>query len=63
MPWSFEPRNLCGEKFTNGLAVACKKFHCIRLRGAKEEQEWATIGHLEIFSISSGESQRKSRGT
>ena len=22
LPWSFEPRNLSGEKFTNGLAVA-----------------------------------------
>ena len=36
-------------------------FYSIRLRGMKEEQGLATIGHLEIFSKSSGERQRKSR--
>mgnify|MGYP001795530571 CR=1 FL=1 len=29
----------------------------------KEEQECASIEHLEIFSMSSGEGQKKSRGT
>ena len=35
----------------------------IRLRGTKEGQECASIGQLEIFSMPSGERQRKSRGT
>ena len=29
----------------------------------KEEQECASIEHLEIFSMTSGEGQKKSRGT
>ena len=31
--------------------------YSIKLRGTKEEQEWASIGHLEIFSMSSCERQ------
>ena len=61
--WSFEPRDISGEKFTYGMAVVFKKCYFIRLRGTKEGQECASIGHLEIFSMSSGERQRKSRGT
>ena len=61
--WSFKPRNLSGEKFTYGMAVVFKKCYFIWLRGTKEGQECASIGHLEIFSMSSGERQRKSRGT
>ena len=45
------------------VAVVFKKCYFIRLRGTKEGQECASIGHLEIFSMSSGERQRKSRGT
>ena len=45
------------------MAVWPNKCYFIRLRGTKEEQEWAFIGHLEIFSMSSGDRQRKSRGT
>ena len=59
MLWSFEPRSLFGEKFTNGIAVAFKKCYFIRLRGTKEGQECASVGHLEIFSMSSGKRQRK----
>ena len=61
--WSSEPKNLSREKFTYWLAVAFKKCYFMRLRGIKEGQECASIGHLEIFSMSSGERQRKSRGT
>ena len=61
--WSFEPKKTyCKEKFTYGLAVAFKVCYFIMLRGRKEGQECASIGHLEIFSISSGERPRKSRG-
>ena len=49
-------------KLTSGPAVAFKKFYSIRLRGTKEEHEWVSIGHVEIFSMSSGERQRRSRG-
>ena len=63
LPWSFEPRNLCVEIFTIGFAVTLKMFYSIRLRGTKEEQGLATIGHLDIFSMFSGERQRKSRET
>ena len=45
------------------MAVVFKKCYFKRLRGTKEGQECASIGHLEIFSMSSGERQRKSRGT
>ena len=34
-----------------------------KVRGTKEGQECASLGHLEIFSMSSGERQRKSRVT
>ena len=61
--WSFDPRNLSGEKFTHGMAVAFKKCYFIKLRGKKEGQECASIGHLEIFSMATDERQRKSRGT
>ena len=33
------------------------------LRGTREGQECASIGHMEVFSMSSGEMQRKSSGT
>ena len=45
------------------MAVVYKKFYYIWLRGTKERQECASIGHIEIFSMSLGERQRKSRGT
>ena len=35
----------------------------MRLRGTKEGQECASLGHLEIFPMSLGERQRKSRVT
>ena len=63
MIWRFKPRNLSGEKFNYGMAVVFKKCYFIRLRETKEGQECASIGHFEIFSISLGEMQRKSRGT
>ena len=44
------------------MTVVFKKCYFKRLRGTKEEQEYASIGHLEIFSMSSGERQRESRG-
>ena len=37
-----------------------EKCYFVILRGTKEGQECASRGHPEIFSISSGESQRKS---
>ena len=55
---SFTPRNLSGEKFTNGMSVWPKKCDFIRLRGTKEGQECASLGPLEISSMSSGERQR-----
>ena len=55
---SFTPRNLSGEKFTNGMAVWPKKCNFIRLSGTKEGQECASLKHLEISSMSSGERQR-----
>ena len=58
--WSFEPKNLVKKNSLTGWLY--KKCYFIRLRGTKEGQERASIGHLEIFSISSGERQRKSRG-
>ena len=63
MLWSFEPRDVSEEKFTYGTAVVFKKCKFIRLRGTKEGQECASLGHLEIFPMSSGERQRKSTGT
>ena len=45
------------------MAVWLNKCYFIRLRGTKEGQECASIGHLEIFSMSSGERQRKNRVT
>ena len=45
------------------MAVVFKKCYFKRLRGTKEGQECASIGHLEIFSMSSGERLRNSRGT
>ena len=63
MIWSFKPRNLSRDKFTYGMAVVFKKCYFIWLRGTKEGQECASIGHLEILSMSSGERQRKTRGT
>ena len=57
MPWSFAPRNL------SGTAVAFKKCNFIMLRGTKEGQECASVGHLETSSMYSGERQRKSKGT
>mgnify|MGYP001802815175 CR=1 FL=1 len=56
------PRNLYGEKAKYGMVVVFKKCYFIRLRGTKEGQKCASIGHLEIFSSSSGERQKKSRG-
>ena len=50
-------------KFNQDMAVWPNKCYFIRLRGAKEGQECASLGHLEIFSMSSGERQRKTRGT
>ena len=60
---SFEPRDISGEKFTYGMAVVFKKRSFTRLRGTKEGQECASIGHLGTFPASSGERQRKSRVT
>ena len=57
MPWSFAPKNL------SGMVVALKKCNFIRLRGTKQGQECASIGHLESVTKSSGEKQEKSRGT
>ena len=42
------------------MAAVFEKCYFVILRGTKEGQECASIGHPEIFSISSGESQRKS---
>ena len=53
--WSFEPQKFCRKKFTYGLVVAFKKCYFIQLRGIKEGQDCASIGHLEIFSMSPGE--------
>ena len=61
--WGFEPTNVCGEKFIYGMAFVFEKSYFIRLRGTKEGQECSSTGHLEIFSMSSGERQRKKRGT
>ena len=60
--WNFEPRNISEEKFTYGMAVVFKTCYIIRLRGTKEGHECASIGYLEIFSMSSSVRQRKSRG-
>ena len=57
--WRFEPRNFSGVKFTYGMAAVFKKRYCIWLRGTKEGQECASLGHLEFFLMSSGERQRK----
>ena len=43
------------------MAVAFKKCYIIRLRQTKKGLEFASIGHLEMFSMSSGERLRKSR--
>ena len=45
------------------MAVWPNKGYFIKLRRTKEGQECSSLGHLEIFSISSGERQRKARGT
>ena len=45
------------------MTVWPNKWYFIRLRGTKEGQECASIGRLEIFSMSSGERGRKSGGT
>ena len=42
------------------MAVKC---YFMKLRGVKEGQECASIGHLEISPMSSGENPRKSKGT
>ena len=60
--WSFKPRNLPGGKFTHVMAVVLKNCYFICLRGTKEGQECASIGHLEIFSTPSGKRQKKIRG-
>ena len=57
--WSFEPRNLW-RKIHLWVAAVFEKCYFVILRGTKEGQECASRGHPEIFSISSGESQRKS---
>ena len=41
------------------MAVWPYKLYFIRLRGTKEGQECASLGHLEIFPISLGEWQRR----
>ena len=61
--WSFEPRNFSGVKLTYGMAAVFKKRYFLWLRGIKEGQECASLEHLEFSSMSSGERQRKSRGT
>ena len=63
LPGSFDPRNFYGEKFTYGMAAVFKKCYFIWLKRAKEGQECASIGHLKIFSMSSGVRQRKILGT
>ena len=50
-------------KFNQGKVVRPNKSYFIRLRGRKQGQGCASVGHLEVFSMSSGERQRKSRGT
>ena len=60
---SFEQKKFCRKKFTYGLVVAFNKCYFIRLRGTKEGQECASIGHLEIFLMYPVEKQGKSRGT
>ena len=45
------------------MAAVFEKSYFIMLRGSKEGMECASIGHLAIFFMSSGESQRKSRRT
>ena len=50
-------------KFNQEKVVWPIKCYFIRLRGRKKGQGCASIGHLEVFSMSSGERQRKSRGT
>ena len=59
----FEPRNLSGEKSTYGMIVVFKMCYFMRQRGTNKWKKFASIGHLEIFSMSSGERLRKSRGT
>ena len=45
------------------MAVWPNKCYFIRLRGTKEGPESASLELLEIYSISSGDRQRKTRGT
>ena len=54
-------RRLFLRKLNQVMAVWLNKCH-IKLRGTKEGQECASIGHLEISAMSSGEKPRKSRG-
>ena len=50
-------------KFNQEKVVWPNKFYFIRLRRRKQGQGCASVGHLEVFSMSSGERPRKSGGT
>ena len=61
--WSLNQETSLEKKNAYGMVVVFKKCYFIRPRGTKEGQKCASRGHLEIFSTSSGERQRMSRGT
>ena len=50
------------EEIQSEMAFWPNKCYFIRLRGTKEGQESASLAYLEIFSISSDERERKTRG-
>ena len=60
---SYKLRRLFVSRFNQEMAVWLKKCYFIKLGGTKEVQECASMLHLEISSMSSGEKPRKSRGT
>ena len=47
LTWRHEPRRLFIRKFNQEMAVWPNKLYFIRLRGTKEGQECASLGHLE----------------
>ena len=59
---SYKLRRLFLWKFNQAIAVWLNKCYFIKLRVTKERQECASIGRLEISSMSSGEKPGKSRG-
>ena len=63
MTYGNKPRRPFLREVNQEMAVWPNECYFIRLRGRTEGQACASIGHLKIFSMSSGERQRKSRGT